>query len=61
MYKRPLILRLMQVEKWRRARFERALERGDQAAGIKAAMRYEEVSARANAAAFSEITPYRDF
>jgi hypothetical protein len=59
--RRLIELRLAAVEEWRRKRFERTLERGDQAAALKAAQLYTEVSSKAASLALAAVTRYRDF
>jgi hypothetical protein len=69
MHRRPIELRLYEVEKWRKARFDRAFEcalqnpsqDSNQAALAKAAQLYTDVSVKANSIALASAATYRDF
>ena len=60
-WKTPKALRLSQIEKLRKERYELALQEGDFAKASRAAKQYVRAASRANAAALAAVEPYSDF
>jgi hypothetical protein len=60
-WKTPKDLRLSQIEKLRKEKYEQVLQEGDCAKAYRAAMKYVRAASRADAAALATVEPYSDF